>query len=162
MRHIEAPHPYHRQPADGPAIFLAGGITGCPDWQREARALVHDEPVVLLNPRRERYDPTGTTYTVAEQVAWEYRHLQLADLTLFWFPACDARVTVAPIALLELGTAIAEARLNGRRITVGADPRYPRRIDLELQLAHALPMLTVYSSLPQTVAVALRALNERF
>jgi hypothetical protein len=101
---------------------------------------------VVLNPRRHHYDMTAPDIH-AEQVAWEYRHLRLARAILFWFPACDPRVTVQPITLLELGTAIAEARLCGRTIAIGADNRYPRRIDLELQLAHALPQHPVHPTL---------------
>jgi hypothetical protein len=48
----------------------------------------------------------------------------VADLTLFWFPRCDPRVTVQPITLFELGTALAEARLQGRLVTVGSDPDF--------------------------------------
>jgi hypothetical protein len=35
-----------------PAVFLAGGITGCPDWQAELVRMLADVPVALLNPRR--------------------------------------------------------------------------------------------------------------
>ena len=38
MRYVEAPEPYTPRPGDSPAIFLAGGITGCPDWQRATYA----------------------------------------------------------------------------------------------------------------------------
>ncbi|MGQ0574187.1 MAG: nucleoside 2-deoxyribosyltransferase domain-containing protein [Pseudonocardia sp.] len=163
MRYIEAPQPYERRPDDGPALFLAGGITACPDWQRDACELLRGAPVVLLDPRRARYefDPQAGTGAHVEQVAWEYRCLQAADATLFWFPACDPCVTVQPITLLELGTAIAERRLCGRRVVVGADPGYPRRIDVELQLRQALPALTVHETLSGTVAAALHLLLPR-
>jgi len=152
--YVEAPAPYTPGPRDGPSIFLAGGITGCEDWQSRARELLGDAPIVLFNPRRAAYDfERGDA--LAEQVAWEYRHLQQADLTLFWFPACDPRVTVQPITLFELGSAVAEARLRGRRLTVGADPRYPRRLDVERQLHHALPGEQLYDTLQDTVAAGL-------
>lgn len=157
MIYIEAPAPYRPSDGDGPSIFLAGGITGCPDWQARARALLISTPVVVFNPRRaHRIRPDGDA--LAEQVAWEYHYLHHADLTLFWFSACDPRVTVQPITLLELGTAIAEARLRQRRIVVGADAGYPRRADLEQQLRHPLPDLAVHRTLRDTVTSALRAL----
>jgi len=160
MIYIEAPHPYRPAHSDEPSIFLAGGITACPDWQRDARMLLTGKPVVVLNPRRASYDPDRED-TLAQQVAWEHHHhhLHLADLTLFWFPHRDPQVTVQAITLLELGTAIAEAQLRGRRITVGADAHYPRRADLELQLHHALPELTLHPTLRDTVASALRTLS---
>ncbi len=40
---------------DGPSLFLAGGITGCPDWQRQLRDKLADTPLTLLNPRRANF-----------------------------------------------------------------------------------------------------------
>jgi hypothetical protein len=158
MEYIEAPQPYERRPGDHPSIFLAGGITACEDWQLQVRTRLADAPVVLFNPRRSTFD-LARPDNAAEQVAWEYRHLRLAQLTLFWFPACDPRVTVQPITLLELGTALAEVRLIGRKIAVGADPGYPRRLDLELQIGHAVPDLPLHDTLADTVAAGLRRLG---
>jgi len=158
MIYIEAPRRYRPATGDGPSIFLAGGITACPDWQHDACTLMSNEPVVVLNPRRAEYD-SSTGDTLAQQVGWEHHHLHLADLTLFWFPRCDPCVTVQPITLLELGTAIAEAQLRGRQIAVGADAHYPRRPDLELQLRYALPDLILHETLHHTVTVALHSLN---
>ena len=157
MLYIEAPTPYLPTDADGPVIFLAGGISGCPHWQPTAYALMSDQAVVVLNPRREHYNPAQRD-AHAQQVAWEYRHLRLAHVTLFWFPVCDPQVTVQPITLLELGTALAEARLIGRKIAVGSDLAYPRRLDLELQISHALPNLPLHDTLADTVADSLRCI----
>lgn len=38
-----------------PSVFLAGGITDCPDWQDEATRLFADMDVAVLNPRRENF-----------------------------------------------------------------------------------------------------------
>jgi hypothetical protein len=160
MIYVEAPTPYQRAPGDGPSLFLADGITACPDWQSDARTLLTDAPIVLLNPRRRAYNPANGD-TAEQQIAWEYHHLHLADLTLFWFPRCDPHLTVQPITLLELGTALAEARLEGRLITIGADPNYPRRHDPQLQLQHALPTQDLHSTLLATTTDALRALKNR-
>lgn len=54
MTYIEAPTNWQR---DGsPAIFLAGGITGCPDWQAEAAKTLSDlsEDIVVLKPPAQR------------------------------------------------------------------------------------------------------------
>ena len=156
MIYVEAPTPYQPAPGDGPSLFLAGGITACPDWQSDARALLTNTPIVVFNPRRRQYSPADDT--VEQQVAWEYHHLHLADLTLFWFPRSDPRLTVQPLALLELGSALSEGRLQGRLIAVGADPGYPRRQDLQLQLRHAMPAQGLHSTLRATVTEARRAL----
>jgi Nucleoside 2-deoxyribosyltransferase like len=155
VRCIEAPQPYRHRAGDGPSIFLAGGITGCPDWQREVLALLAAAPVVVFNPRRARFDPAAGD-TAEQQVGWEHRHLQLADVTLFWFPRSER--CVQPIALFELGAVTAQAGWDRRRLVVGAAPDYARRTDVELQLRHRLPGLVVHRQLPDTVSAAVAAL----
>ncbi|MGW1171582.1 nucleoside 2-deoxyribosyltransferase domain-containing protein [Streptomyces sp. NPDC002550] len=73
-------------------------------------------PAVVLNPRRERY-PAGQAEAAREQIAWEYEHLRIADVILFWFCA-DA---IQSIALYELGAHAA----RGTRLAVGARPQVP-------------------------------------
>ncbi|MFE2344784.1 nucleoside 2-deoxyribosyltransferase domain-containing protein [Streptomyces sp. NPDC059431] len=139
----------HRPAAgDPPSVFLAGGITHCPAWQPEAAAAL--ARFVVLNPRRADFDLSDPSQTDV-QIAWEYRHLLLADVTLFWFPACDAALTVQPITLYELGAA---AAVPARRVVVGAAPGYPRRADVVAQLALARPDLPVHRTLPETVGSA--------
>lgn len=150
MRYVEAPEDYVPSEGDGPSIFLAGGITGCEDWQTTARGLLFRQDVVLFNPRRADFDVTGGD-SAQQQIDWEFRHLHRADLTMFWFPACDPKVTVQPIAMYELGAALGERR----RIVVGADAQYPRRLDVVLQLRHVRPELVVGYSLEETLAAAL-------
>lgn len=157
MRYVEAP--YVVEDDGRPSIFLAGGITGCVDWQSTVRWYLEDAPVTVYNPRREDFDVTRGD-TAAQQVRWEYIHLHLADVTLFWFPASDPKVTVQPIALFELGVV-----LGGfdRRFVVGADEGYPRREDIVLQLRNAFPSEQVFQTLFDTVDVALQvalALNK--
>jgi hypothetical protein len=143
--YVEAPLPYD---GVGPAVFLAGGITGCPDWQSMAakRLLPHAD---ILNPRRREYvfSPEAEDAEFARQVEWEYTHLRRADVVMFWFAAG----AVQPIALFELGAFAGSAK----PIVVGADPAYPRRTDVRLQLGHARPGLTVHSSLESTIDAVL-------
>ena len=157
-QYIEAPNPYHPRPGHGPSIFLAGGITGCPDWQRDARSFLAGTGLVVLNPRRSHYEPTAGAHE--EQVSWEVRHLQLADIVMFWFPVCDSDRTVQPIALLELG-AISTAAVRGEQhLVVGAATDYPRYRDIELQLRHRNPGLVLHRDLPATIDAVL-AIAER-
>jgi hypothetical protein len=132
LRYVEALEEY--QPASQPAVFLAGGISGCPDWQREAVGLLQDEPVVLLNPRRAAFavsDPAAAP----QQIDWELRHLRLADAVLFWFPW----ETLCPIALYELGA----WSMTRKPLFVGVHPDYPRRQDVEIQTRLARPDVPV-------------------
>jgi hypothetical protein len=134
LRYVEAPDEY--EPGPLPAVFLAGGITGCPDWQREVVGLLREEAVVLLNPRREAF-PIGDPEAGPGQIAWEHRHLRKADAVLFWFP-CEA---LCPIALYELGA----WSMTARPLFVGTHPDYPRRLDVEVQTRLARPEVRVVS-----------------
>ena len=82
-RYVEPPAEFV---GEGAAVFLAGGITGCEDWQSRARALLAPTGAWILNPRRAHFpldDPTAAPH----QIDWEFRHLRRADVVLFWFPA---------------------------------------------------------------------------
>ncbi|MER5549247.1 nucleoside 2-deoxyribosyltransferase domain-containing protein [Streptomyces sp. NPDC002589] len=115
LRYVEAPTRYDGEAA---SLFLGGGITGCPTWQLRAVLQLDaiGSPAVVLNPRRENY-PAGQAEAAREQIAWEYAHLRIADVILFWFCA-DA---IQPIALYELGAHAA----RGTRLAVGAHPPLP-------------------------------------
>ena len=144
MRYVQAPQPYT---GPGPLLFLAGGISDCPDWQAEAVAMLRDTPgLTVLDPRRAVFDladPAAAT----EQITWEHTHLHRADVVLFWFAAGGS---VQPITLYELGVHVT----RGVPLAVGADPGYPRRLDVQIQLALARPGLTVHDTLADTVAAA--------
>jgi hypothetical protein len=144
MTYYECPNEFlrRRHPGEVPSVFLAGGIVGCRDWQQDAREMLEPHGFIVLNPRRPDF-PVGDTLAGSEQVAWEYRHLHRADIVLFWFSS----ETVQPIVMYELGR---HAALSTSNIVVGADPMYPRRDDVLMQLALARPLLTVRSSLQDT------------
>jgi Nucleoside 2-deoxyribosyltransferase like len=146
-RYVEAPEDYR---GGGPSIFLAGGITDCPDWQADAVRMLAGVPVTILNPRRRHFDTDDPTAAEA-QIRWEHTHLDRAAVVLFWFTAGPSP---QPIALYELGR-LAD---TGRPIAVGADPGYRRRADVRMQLALSRPGLVVRSDLAGTVAAAVAGL----
>lgn len=148
MIYIEAPTEFD---ASVPAVFLAGGITDCPNWQQEATLLL-DGPWAVLNPRRADF-PIHDPSAAEAQVKWEYQHLNMADVVLFWFAAGPSP---QPIALYELGARAA----MGVSIAVGADPKYLRRTDVVLQLGHIRPELTVRDSLDAVCEDARQGLAE--
>ena len=131
--------------ASRPGIFLAGGITGVGDWQREAIEHLRATWPVIYNPRREIF-PMGDDTEGARQIRWEFDHLALADAILFWF----SFETAQPIVLYELGRWAA----SGKPLAVGADPHYERRFDVIQQLELARPDLTVHADLKSTCAAA--------
>ncbi|MEO3754523.1 nucleoside 2-deoxyribosyltransferase domain-containing protein [Streptomyces sp. B6B3] len=151
--YYEAPTYYRPQPADPPAVFLAGGITGVERWHDHAVEVLRaaTRPVVVLNPSRARFstDDPGAAW---EQVSWEQHHLHLPTVvTLFWFPACDPAVTTQPIALFELGQALGERR----RIVVGAHPGYPREPDVRMLCQLTRPGTVVHADLDHVLGAAL-------
>ncbi|WP_329266889.1 nucleoside 2-deoxyribosyltransferase domain-containing protein [Streptomyces sp. NBC_01451] len=81
-----------------------------------------------------------------EQTVWEYELLRVADVILFWFCA----EAVQTIALYELGAHAACLT----RLAVGADPDYPRHLDVVQQLRHARPDVSVHDCLQATVREA--------
>jgi hypothetical protein len=136
MKYVEALDQY--EPGSLPAMFLAGGISGCPDWQREVVGLLRDEPVVLLNPRRASF-PIGDPEAGLQQIEWEHRHLRKVVAILFWFP----QETLCPIALYELGA----WSMTAKPLFVGTHPNYPRRLDVEVQTHLARPDIRVVDNL---------------
>src|SRR5581483_5244362 len=120
------------------SLFLAGGISGCPDWQAHMTALLASLDLVLLNPRRMNY-PWNDPAAAEEQIAWEHRHLRRATGVLFWFPS----ETLCPIALYELGA----WSMTEIPLFVGAHPGYPRRIDVLIQTRLVRPEVTVVATL---------------
>ena len=137
--YIEAPdcytEPHPSQKIVMPTIFLAGGITGCPDWQSAIRTMLRG--VYIFNPRRKDF-PIGDPKAALEQIKWEHEHLRLADAILFWFP-CE---TLCPIVLYELGA----WSMTDKQIFVGVHPDYKRKQDVEIQTKLARPdAYVVYS-----------------
>ena len=132
MNYIEAPS-YSYNPAKmGPhkSIFLAGGITNCPNWQTDMAYLLSDTHLTILNPRRSHF-PIHDKNAAFEQIKWEYKHLHLATAILFWFP----EETLCPIVLYELGS----WSPTTKPIFVGIHPNYARRQDVEIQTQLARP-----------------------
>jgi len=142
VQYIEAPS---LEQAKYPSIFLAGGITNCPDWQSEVCRELSWQELTLFNPRRKSF-PIHDETAAQMQIEWEYERLRGADILLFWF----SRGSVNPIVMFEYGSAL-ERHEN---IVVGVDPGYPRRQDVYIQTALRRPKLKIAFEL---VALCIRA-----
>ena len=108
------------------SLFLGGGISHCPPWQNLMVDLLKDTELVLFNPRRDDFDTSDASMT-EQQIQWEHKYLKLATARMFWFP----NETLCPITLFELGKYL----LSGDPLFVGCDPKYQRKIDLEIQIS---------------------------
>ena len=124
MKYVEALDEWNRYITGENSIFLAGGITSCPDWQQEMVKLLSETDFTLLNPRQKNF-PIGEPEAAREQISWEYRHLREAYSILFWFP----EETLCPIVLFELGYWLA----RDKPLFIGVHPNYARRQDVEIQ-----------------------------
>lgn len=135
MNYIEAPDYEGHQ---GPSLFLAGGITGCEDWQSYIISKISFMDITIFNPRRADfpiYDPTAAQ----NQIKWEYDHLRKASMISFWF----CRQTICPIVLYELGA----WSMTDKTLVVGMDPTYKRRQDVEIQTKLVRPDINIVYSL---------------
>ena len=126
-----------------PSVFIAGGISDCPDWQAEMVGMLDHDRNDVVNPRRiGGFDKTGAT--AREQITWEHHALSMVDSCIFWFP----RETLCPITLFELGKMLEKTmETSGMTLAVGWHPEYARAFDLEVQipLATTLPYRLVHS-----------------
>jgi hypothetical protein len=125
------------------SLFLAGGITGCPEWQTEMIQHLQETNLYIYNPRRTNFPIHDPTAAVA-QIAWEHHHLKRAHAISFWF----CKETIQPIVLFELGK-----WYQHKKIFIGMDPEYPRRQDVEIQtqLDRSIPIAYRLEDLAQQI-----------
>jgi hypothetical protein len=116
-------------PADRAAVFLAGSIEmgAAEDWQAVITAHLADLPVVILNPRRDDWDPTWRQSIDDDrfrgQVEWELEGLDRAAIIAMWF----APGTKAPVTLLELGL-----NASSGKVIVGCPDGFWRKGNVEI------------------------------
>jgi hypothetical protein len=136
LDYVQCPDVY--VPQGRRSLFLAGGITKCPDWRADLRRMLPATPWVLLNPRRPNLRMDDDAEATA-QIEWEHQHLHLADAVLFWF--CSE--TLQPITLYELGA----CSMSAKPLFVGVHPAYLRSLDVIVQTRLNRPEVQVVDSL---------------
>lgn len=119
---------------DGFSVFLAGGITNCPDWQKEVIEGLSDTDLTVLNPRRDNF-PIHDLNAADDQIAWEFEALEKCDIFSMYFADADSD---QPICMYELGRNIARMQMRFPntwiyRIVITADPNYRRFNDVVIQ-----------------------------
>ncbi len=115
---IEAPNEvYSLDNFNNLKLFIAGGISDCPDWQSTVVEKLSDvKNLTIFNPRRGNWDINDPTAT-EKQTIWEFNKLNEADIISFWF----SKGSLNPITLYEFGYWIGK-----KPIIVGMDPEYQR------------------------------------
>jgi hypothetical protein len=142
MKYIQCPQTLGSQPLE-PSLFLAGGISNCPDWQSILAAQLETTDWTLINPRRLDFDATNPSLA-EEQIRWEHKHLRLASAIAFWFPS----ETLCPITLYELGA----WSMTQKPLFIGTHPSYARRLDVIVQTRLVRPDVIVVDSLEALAA----------
>lgn len=152
-RIVKPPTPIVLAPGER-SVFLAGSIEmGLAEpWQAEFEGAFRDEPVVLLNPRRDAWDASWVQSIhepqFRQQVEWELEGQERATVIALYF----APLTKAPITLLELGL----FSLSGRQI-VCCPEGYWRRGNVEVVCArYGIPLVADLSALVAAVRERLR------
>jgi len=147
MQYLEAPNMWTEK-LSRPNVFLAGGISNCPDWQSEVVTALKNSTKLdgtdytLYNPRRTNFqinDPKAAR----EQITWEHAALHASDIIVFWF----SKGSDNPIVLFEYGvhmTRLCFREQPLKYIVVGCHPEYSRRLDVltQTQLMHIRSRLT--------------------
>lgn len=128
------------------SVFMAGGITGCPDWQTLLIHHLWHTDLVLFNPRRRDF-PIDDPDAAQGQIEWEHYYLDVADRILFWFP----KETLCPIVLYELG----RWTKSNKFIAIGIEPGYQREQDVRIQTALERPEVPIVDNLAD-LALAIR------
>lgn len=121
-------------------IFLAGGITSCPDWRTEVIAQLNknyatDGRITILNPRREDFNISDKTETL-RQIKWEYRAIKKCDIFGMFF--CESE-SVQPICMYELGkqlsyySSVLDYTEKIMHVEIGVEEEYSRKDDVIIQ-----------------------------
>lgn len=143
MIYVEAPKDI-QVPTGSVAVFLAGGITNCPDFQTEICGKLRGLPdsLIVFNPRRANF-PMHDPSAAEAQIKWEFTMLRRAAIISFWFP----KETLCPICLFELGS----HSMTKKPLVVGAHPEYARRQDIEVQMSLVRPGLPISDNLDDVI-----------
>jgi hypothetical protein len=144
MHYVEAPTiPDWGNVDELKSLFLAGSITGCPDWQKDAADLLQGTDLVVYNPRRENF-PIHDPSAAQQQIEWEHNMLREADAVSFWF----SKDSLGPIVLYELGA----WSMTDKPVFVGVEPGYKREQDVRIQTSLVRPEVEVFDSLEALMA----------
>ena len=128
MKVVKAPEYYETNDV---RIFLAGGITNCPEWQKEVEERLENvKDGVLYNPRRDNF-PIGDPSAATEQITWEFYQLMNADIIAIWF---SDGLSDQPIAMYELGRYFHKFENNTENFIIGVHSNYNRATDVYTQI----------------------------
>ena len=136
MKVITAPTYY--EPYDNSiSVFLAGGITNCPNWQDDVIDGLKDkdgDTLVIYNPRREHFDITNMSAS-KQQIEWEFYMIEKCNIFSMYFASSESD---QPICMYELGRNILRMQMRyptdwQERIIISVEDGYKRKQDVLIQ-----------------------------
>lgn len=114
-------------------VFLAGGITGCRNWQETTIEILKQYEkiydlgnLLVFNPRRPDFD-IGKNDEEIEQIKWEHKWLNKCNIVSYFF---DNSESVQPITLYELGR-----YTHKKKSIITVTEGYKRQNDVLIQTA---------------------------
>lgn len=117
-------------------VFLAGGITGCENWQNEVISKLMELSeyyslgrMAIYNPRCEAFDINDCSAEI-DQIKWERNRLKTCDIFSAFFQASES---LQPISLYELGKN--SVRRDPTTCVVTVQKGYKRERDVLIQCA---------------------------
>lgn len=151
-------------------VFLAGGITYCPDWQQKVidqllkERCLSDTYVTIFNPRREewKWDINSGEEESIKQIEWEAKRFKKSNIFSFYF--CNS-ISPQPITLFELGRYATMAKNDfdyswKNRIIVSVEKGYSRELDVETQ-CRLMGIKVFTNATPESHAQAIaKAIND--
>lgn len=149
-------------------IFLAGGVTYCPDWQQKVidqllkERCLSDKDITIYNPRREEWDINSGEEESIKQIEWEAKRFMKSNIFSFYF--CNSE-SPQPITLFELGryATLAKDYYDSDwkdRIIVSIENGYSRDLDVETQ-CRLMGIKAFRNATPESHAQAIaKAIND--
>lgn len=136
MKVITAPEYYEPHDKDI-SVFLAGGITNCPNWQNEVIKDLNVDNLshlIVFNPRRKNF-PIEDKSAAYAQIEWEYKMLEKCDIFSMYFSSGESD---QPICMYELGRNILRMQMRfpfdwEDRIIISVEDGYRRKQDVLIQ-----------------------------
>ena len=154
MKVITAPNEYILE-KDEISVFLAGGITNCPNWQEDIINRLENlstDKLVVFNPRRENFpihDPSASY----QQIEWEFKALENANIFSMYF---SSGVSDQPICMYELGRNLVKMQIKNptdwkNRIVISTEEGYKRKQDILIQTELACGDLFINTQINDSV-----------
>ena len=131
---ITSPEKFEGKKSKNTFIFLGGPIQGAPNWQNKiSNDLKEYNNVIITNPRRKSLHEEKFDFN--EQVEWETKYLNLADIIVFWLPKeeeiIEGRV-YGQTTRFEIGEWI--GKNSGKKFVVGIDKDFPMKRYIKTRL----------------------------